>query len=229
MSISFTPETPLITGYSDSGVKNIIVIASDGSASDTAVFSVHVLNSNRKPILVKTSDTLTTAISGMANYTLSASDPDYDILRFWCKNGKTTIASNTDSVFTIASTVAGKDTLTLYATDGFDTVSCILTVYRPNTTPSERLIPVASFCENSQPNPFNPSTVIRYGLANAEHVYVDVRDIKGRQVAVLVDAKRQAGYFNVVWDAGKAPSGLYFISVRLGKSYHKMIKTLLLK
>lgn len=50
------------------------------------------------------------------------------------------------------------------------------------------------------PNPFNPSTTIRFDLPEMAIVSLRVYDIKGRQVARLVDAELDAGYHSIVWD-----------------------------
>ncbi|MBI5471478.1 MAG: T9SS type A sorting domain-containing protein [Ignavibacteriae bacterium] len=59
------------------------------------------------------------------------------------------------------------------------------------------------------PNPFNPSTVIRYALPVDARVTLEVYDMLGRQVAVLVDAQTTAGYHDVSFDATNLASGFY--------------------
>ncbi|MEW5702446.1 MAG: FlgD immunoglobulin-like domain containing protein [Candidatus Zixiibacteriota bacterium] len=52
----------------------------------------------------------------------------------------------------------------------------------------------------SYPNPFNASTVIRFGLPADRHVRLDVFDILGRRVRTLIDEDRPAGSYAVEWD-----------------------------
>ncbi|MDM7926445.1 MAG: carboxypeptidase regulatory-like domain-containing protein [bacterium] len=65
------------------------------------------------------------------------------------------------------------------------------------------------------PNPFNPSTVIRFALPGAGRVKLTVLDGRGRALRVLMDGPASAGRNEAVWDAkdesGRpVPSGLYF-------------------
>ena len=63
--------------------------------------------------------------------------------------------------------------------------------------------------EGNYPNPFNPSTTIRFGLRDASYVSLKVYNILGRQVATLVDDQITAGWHEVRWDAGRNASGVY--------------------
>lgn len=75
----------------------------------------------------------------------------------------------------------------------------------------------------SYPNPFNPSTTIRFALPNAETVSLAVYDVTGRLVRTLLhDAKKPAGFFEAQWDgtdaSGKpAASGVYFFRLTTSK------------
>ena len=64
------------------------------------------------------------------------------------------------------------------------------------------------------PNPFNPSTTIRYELPRAEHVTLSVFDMLGREVSVLVHREMVAGNHEVQFDASGLSSGVYFYRLR---------------
>ena len=59
------------------------------------------------------------------------------------------------------------------------------------------------------PNPFNPSTQIRFDLAEASNVTLVIYDILGRQVAELVKGEVEAGYHSIIWNASSFASGIY--------------------
>lgn len=81
---------------------------------------------------------------------------------------------------------------------------------------------------NNYPNPFNPSTTIRYELKVEGNVSLKVYDILGREVSTLVNERQGAGGHSVVFDAKKFASGVYFYTLRSG-GFVKTEKMILLK
>jgi hypothetical protein len=83
------------------------------------------------------------------------------------------------------------------------------------------------------PNPFNPSTTIRFDLPEAAQVRLSVYNLLGQEVAVLADEKRPSGQHDVRWDGLNArhvpvPSGIYLVRLEAGSFVGKG-KLLLLK
>jgi hypothetical protein len=71
------------------------------------------------------------------------------------------------------------------------------------------VIPEAFLLAQNYPNPFNPSTVISYQLAESSKVKLEVFDMLGRKVAVLVNTRVAAGAHSVNFDASNLSSGMY--------------------
>jgi mannan endo-1,4-beta-mannosidase len=78
------------------------------------------------------------------------------------------------------------------------------------------------------PNPFNPRTTISYDLAKPTHVKLEVFDILGRRVAVLVDEFQYSGLHTTIFDASPFASGMYVLRMRV-EGFQKSHKMLLLK
>jgi len=82
-------------------------------------------------------------------------------------------------------------------------------------SPGDGPVPLRTQLFQNTPNPFNPSTRIRYDLARDGQVELTVFDVAGRLVRTLVDGKQTAGSHAAIWngrdDAGKrVSSGVYF-------------------
>lgn len=77
------------------------------------------------------------------------------------------------------------------------------------------------------PNPFNPSTKITYALPMQSNVILKVYDVLGREIATLVNEKKQAGEYRVEWNAPGYSSGVYFYRIVAGDlvQTRKMILT----
>jgi glycosidase len=75
--------------------------------------------------------------------------------------------------------------------------------------------------ELNYPNPFGPSTTIRYSLPAPSHVRLSVYDVAGREVAVIAEGVREAGPHEVLWDGTDRngppmSAGVYFVRLEAG-------------
>ena len=90
------------------------------------------------------------------------------------------------------------------------------------------LLPAHFSLHQNYPNPFNPSTALRFALPRSSLAKLVVYDLRGREVAVLVDGYRLAGVHEVVWDGASTASGVYFYRMTAGE-FGQTRKMLLLK
>ena len=78
------------------------------------------------------------------------------------------------------------------------------------------------------PNPFNPSTSIQYAISNRQFVSLKVYDVLGNEVATLVAEYREAGSYEVAFNASGLASGIYFYKLQAG-SFVETKKMILLR
>jgi hypothetical protein len=90
-----------------------------------------------------------------------------------------------------------------------------LDIYPPTAVQEQPVptLPLECKLEQNFPNPFNPSTTIKYQLPEKNHVMVKIYDVMGREVATLVDRVEEPGYKSVQFDANNLASGVYFCSL----------------
>jgi len=74
----------------------------------------------------------------------------------------------------------------------------------------ESIVPDEFSLSQNYPNPFNPNTIISYQLPIDNYAKLTIFDALGKEVAVLVNEKQNAGNYSVVWDGTNYSSGLYF-------------------
>ncbi|HLG33018.1 MAG TPA: T9SS type A sorting domain-containing protein, partial [Ignavibacteriaceae bacterium] len=91
--------------------------------------------------------------------------------------------------------------------DGTYTYSDIITVYSMD-------LPLTFELFQNYPNPFNPTTTIKYDLPKSGNVELVIYDILGRKVKSLVNETKEAGRYEVKWDASNSASGVYIYQLR---------------
>ncbi len=90
----------------------------------------------------------------------------------------------------------------------------------------------ALLIENSWPNPFNSMTTVEIRTVDRTHTYLTIKDILGREVAMLYDGFLESGTHPIVWDGKtksgtQAKNGVYFFTATTKESIHTRIIHLL--
>jgi hypothetical protein len=70
--------------------------------------------------------------------------------------------------------------------------------------------------DENYPNPLNPTTTISYDLPEAQNIKLQVFDITGRLVETLYSGYKEAGHWDVTWNAGDQSSGIYIYRLQVG-------------
>ncbi len=94
--------------------------------------------------------------------------------------------------------------------------------------PGRSNTPTAAILFGNYPNPFNPTTMIRYGLPHRSHILLTVYNTLGQKVAELVNGDIEAGFHSVQFDARNLASGVYFYQLQAG-TFVQSRKLLLLR
>jgi cyclomaltodextrinase / maltogenic alpha-amylase / neopullulanase len=74
----------------------------------------------------------------------------------------------------------------------------------------QKQVPLLFSLQQNFPNPFNPVTVIQYSVSSDSKVSLQVYDVLGREVAVLVDGEKKAGSYAAEFDGKTLSSGVYY-------------------
>jgi hypothetical protein len=89
-----------------------------------------------------------------------------------------------------------------------------------NSVKQENQIPKSYDLSQNYPNPFNPVTKINYALPKQGFVTLKIYDITGREVKVLVNEFKQAGYYTIDFNSTNLASGVYFYRIQSNDFIH---------
>lgn len=93
----------------------------------------------------------------------------------------------------------------------YTTPGTVVSIDSPKTLET----PYVTRLDGNYPNPFNPTTVIRFQLSVASKTRLSVYDVLGREVAVLVNEDRAAGQHQINFNASGLSSGVYLYRLQL--------------
>jgi hypothetical protein len=113
--------------------------------------------------------------------------------------------------------------------------SCLLFDYTIATAvePTTAQLP-RSWRLDAYPNPFNPSTTIRFSITSPARVRITIYSVLGKTVKVLLDESKPPGAYEILWDgktsAGAvSSSGMYFCSMDVDRKLIASKRLLLLR
>ena len=91
--------------------------------------------------------------------------------------------------------------------DGFVVASSLVSAVQKG----ESLGPEQYILSNPYPNPFNPSTTIRFGLPEHSNIKLVIYNVLGCVVEQLLDGAKPRGYYDFTWHPVRHPSGMYLL------------------
>ncbi|HRI86511.1 MAG TPA: T9SS type A sorting domain-containing protein, partial [Ignavibacteria bacterium] len=98
----------------------------------------------------------------------------------------------------------------------------------PDSFINDTEIPKEFVLYNNYPNPFNPSTSIKFDLPKDVLVSIKIFDILGREVRTLVNDFKTAGRYTVTFSGADLSSGIYYYKIKAG-DFEQVRKMMLLK
>lgn len=112
---------------------------------------------------------------------------------------------------------------------------CVFSLARYNSDPATGIssgnlseVPVSFLLDQNFPNPFNPTTTIRFSIPKRQNVNLSIYDLLGREVETLINMELEAGRHSVVFDAAGFAGGVYFYRMQT-ESFVSTKKFILLK
>lgn len=204
-----------------------IDVADAAGAKDSTNWIITVACVNDRPTIVSTPDTL--AFYGKPyRYQIEVSDPDtkyVDSCKYFLNKAPTwlKVDSATGEVTGIPPYISTIQTISMEV-EVVDAEGLSFSQVLPIRISSyvgfglDGLLPDRFEIRQNYPNPFNPSTRIIYGVPINALVRLDVFDILGRSIAVLLDNRQEAGFYGIEWDGtgryGETlASGIYFYRI----------------
>ncbi len=83
-----------------------------------------------------------------------------------------------------------------------------------NVDDTPTALPKGFVLEQNYPNPFNPTTTIPFALSKSGHVDLNIYNALGQRISILVNKNMDPGLYEIKWNAGYLPSGVYFYELK---------------
>ncbi|HHS14371.1 MAG TPA: T9SS type A sorting domain-containing protein [bacterium] len=239
-----TPSGPEIYGTPPSAAKDtcFTVIASDGQLTDTLKVHITVHQVNAPPQFIHAlprpvfqyADTLVWSLV-LSDYIHDPDDPDSTLNWSHAVLDTHDVCVAIDSVTHEATLrgirILGQVRIAFTVTDPHSasaTDTLFINSIKTDVENTASEIPAEFMLHPNYPNPFNPTTTLRYSLPRACKVRIHIFNLLGREIAVLRDEMQPAGIHEVLWDAGTHPSGIYFVRIHT-ESWNAVRRLLLMK
>ncbi len=137
-------------------------------------------------------------------------DTDKDNLTFMCvvEDGSSVETIVDDNILEITPKALGESNITIFASD--EQTGVVKTSFSAIVNETAIIDEELAFSLGNYPNPFNNRTTIEYHLKDDCKVYLEVMDIYGKTIEVLVNENESSGKHSIDYKVNKLSSGIYF-------------------
>lgn len=228
--------------YDSLGVYTVKLTVNNGLGSENKIFTdyIHIKRKPGTPVVLNTFPSrydTTIAKREEIKFRVNAVDTSmYSLSYSWTLNGLEKSKDTTYAYRASSFNVPRTDTVSLEISNGYNIQSINWLINVINDVSSIEAgntgFPLSYQLNENYPNPFNPTTIIKYTIpgnqASLTHVSLSVYDLIGRQVTKLVDKKHSPGEYAVTFDGANLSSGIYYYKIQSG-SFSQVKRMLLLK
>ncbi len=102
--------------------------------------------------------------------------------------------------------------------DDTDDQEYVVIIGQPTDVPDDDVQTPSNFALiGNYPNPFNNSTIIKFRLADAGNIRLEIFNLLGQKIETLLSGTMSAGEHELVWNGNNVPSGIYFYRLVAGE------------
>jgi hypothetical protein len=122
----------------------------------------------------------------------------------------------TDTLFSASNSVNGDGFNSALDRWNFGQKLVVHVIEQPSSVDDDKFTLSDFTLNQNYPNPFNPSTMISWNSSIGSHNTLKIYDVKGNEVATLVDEFKPAGSYEIEFNANNLSSGVYFYKLLTG-------------
>ncbi len=179
------------------------------------IFRVRLVGENQAPQISSTTpaDTVAIDLNESVLFSVNATDLDGDDLIYqWFDPAL--VEGETGSSFEKVFTENAPHSVSVVVSDGLAQTSHSWLILCGCIGVQEEVLPKEAALYQNYPNPFNPKTKIKFYNANQGMVQLSIYNLKGQEVAELVNEEMRAGFKEVNFDATSLNSGVYYYQLK---------------
>jgi hypothetical protein len=210
----YSKDGSVTSGYDCGWIDDIVFPLSGNSSVSILYVPVTELNFNNIELNVPVSQDLVVRNLGTVAMTGTITVPALVDLMFngtpVTDNYSYSIPAGTNGIFTIglnlSETTSYNGNIIITSNDINNPSQTVLLHITTVANDDETNIPTVTRLEGNYPNPFNPTTTIRFAVKEPGQIAINVYNLKGQLVKTLIDSNLKAGYHSIAWN-GKDNSG----------------------